>query len=518
MRLFLRILLVSILLAAVCAQEPVFRTTTRLIQVNVVALDKKGKPVADLKKEDFVVTDKGKPQVVSMFAIEKKSDRKVISKLAKGFFTNYTGGTIMPNITVILLDTLNTSWGDQAQARQQVYRFLSQIQSQDRVAIMVLGRQLRVLHNFTDDRERLLKALKGWRGGQEAGGVDSDTSAVNGLDIFDAESQTTEKDVMQSQRILNSLAAMEAVGNYLAGTPGRKNVIWVTAGFPLTVGYDLLPSNPVLMSAATRGVPTAGPPREPKMPSKDARTFTDEIDRTMRVMNNANVAIYPVDARGLSIDSSASVHHGTMHEFADRTGGKAFINRNDIDGAIREVMEETELTYSLAFYPTQDKADGKYRDIKIKVNRPGVHVRYRKGYVAAKVEDKEKDRELQLSQAVHSPIEASALGILAQVVKKENKLLVQVLVDPAGIALENQTDKKVGRLDFLFMQRDKTGQDYDGTKDTIHLTLGPDNYSKMMKGGFIYKKEITLNPKAEFLRIVVRDSTSTLSGSVTTSW
>ena len=500
------------------SQEPVFRATTRLIQVNVVALDKKGKPVADLKKEDFIITDKGKPQTVAMFAVEKKSERKAIPKLAKGFFTNYTGGTVSPNVTVILLDSLNTSWGDQAQARQHVYRFLSQIKPEDRVAIMVLGRRLKVLHSFTDDKERLLKAVNSWRGTQEAGGVDSDSDAGS-MDIFGAESGgADEQELRQEQRILTSLAAMEAVGNYLAGTPGRKNLIWVTSGFPLTVGYDMMPSQQVMTSASSRGIPRAGPPPPPKMPSKNARTFTDEVDRTMRVMNNANVAVYPVDARGLSVDTNAHVHQDSMHEFADRTGGKAFTNRNDLDRAIREVMEETELTYSLAFYPNDDKSDGKYRDIKVKVNRPGVQVRYRKGYVAAKQGDNDKDRELQLRQAVRSPIEAAALGILAQVVRKDDKLLVQVLVDPAGIALDNLTGRKVGRLDLLFVQRDKEGKDFDGSRDSIELNLLPDNYAKMMKGGFLYKKEIPLNPKADFLRIVVRDSTSTLSGSVTASW
>ncbi len=509
------ILSTLLLAGSLNSQEPIFRTTTRLIQVNVVAIDKKGKPVADLKKEDFIITDKGKPQTVSMFSVEKKSERKPVPKLAKGYFSNYTGGTITPNITVILLDTLNTAWGDQAQARQHVYRFLSQIKPDDRVAIMVLGRKLRVLHNFTDDKERLLKVMKGWRGGLEAGGVEADHNETEELDIFD--SNPNEKEFMQTQRILNSLSAMEAVGNFLAGTPGRKNVIWVTAAFPLTVGYDMMRSSPVVTSAASRGIPKAGP-RMPKMPSANARTFTDEIDRTMRVMNNANVAVYPVDARGLSIDPNARVHQDTMHEFADRTGGKAFVNRNDIDSAIREVMEETELTYSLAFYPNDDKSDGKYRDIKVKVNRPGVQVRYRKGYVSAKPEDTEKDRDLQLRQAVHSPVEAGGLGILAQVVKKDEKLMVQVLVDPTGIALDNREGKKVGRLDLLFMQRDKAGNDFDGSRDAVSLDLGPESYAKLMKGGFLYRKDIPLNPKAEFLRIVVRDSTSTLSGSVTTSW
>ena len=85
-------------------EQPVFRTTTRLIQVNVVALDKKGHPVTDLKKEDFQLFDKGKEQTISLFSMEKKSERKPLPKLAPGFFTNYTGLNSAPNLSVILIE------------------------------------------------------------------------------------------------------------------------------------------------------------------------------------------------------------------------------------------------------------------------------------------------------------------------------------------------------------------------------------------------------------------------------
>ena len=506
-------------------EQPVFRTTTRLIQVNVVALDKKGHPVTDLKKEDFQLFDKGKEQKISLFSMEMKSERKPLPKLAPGFFTNYTGLNSAPNLTVILIDSLNTQWGDQAQARQQIIKFLQQIKPEDRVSLMVLGRQLKVLHSFTDDRESLLKALKNWKGRNEIGGVESEDAADTGLDDIFGGASMAEADFTQTRRIVDSLASMEAVGNYLAGTPGRKNLIWVSSGFPLQVGFPKLSSPKIMTSASSRGGPPG--PSLPRMgpggPVRDQRTFTDEVDKAMKVLNNANVAVYPIDSRGLTIDTNAQENIGTMQEFASRTGGKAFYNRNDLGSAIRQVLDETEVTYTLAFYPTSEKADGQLHDLKVKVHRPGVSIRNRKGYVASRPEDSEKSREQQLAYSAHSPLEATALSILAKVVKVEGKLKMELYVDPAGIYLEQQKDKEGkdrwnGRLDILLLQRDKTGTDFESSKDTLDLTLLRESYSKMLQGGLVYRKDITAHPKAEFLRIVVRDSTSTLSGSVTAKW
>lgn len=508
------------------APQPVFRTTTRLIQVNVVALDKKGKPVTDLKKEDFTLFDKGKQQTISLFAMENKSERRPLPKLGPGMFSNYTGGTTSPNLTVILIDSLNTQWGDQSVARLKIIKFLEQIKPEDRVSLMVLGRQLKVLHSFTDDRQSLLNSLKKWGGRQEVGGVESPESSEMD-DIFGGESGAglMAADFKQSRRIIDSLASMEAVGNYLAGSPGRKNLIWVSGGFPLQVGFPQIRSAPVMTSASSRGVPSLGPsvPRMGPGPPRDQRTFTDEVDKAMKVLNNANVAVYPVDARGLTIDTNAHEEIGTMQEFASRTGGKAFFNRNDLDTAIRQVMEETEVTYTLAFYPTGDKADGQLHDLKVKVSRPGVSIRSRKGYVASRPEDNEKSREQQLTYAVHSPIEATGIVIIARVVMKEGKVQMLLIVDPNGVNMEQEKDKDgkdrwKGRVDILIMQRDKAGNDLGATKDTLDMYLLKETYGKIMSGGLRYTKEIVPAPGAEFLRIIVRDATSTLAGSVTAKW
>ena len=109
------------------------------------------------------------------------------------------------------------------------------------------------------------------------------------------------------------------------------------------------------------------------------------------------------------------------------------------------------------------------------------------------------------------------------VIRKDDKLIMQLLVDPNGVNVEVEKDKDgkdryKGRVDILLLQRDKGGSDFGSTQDTVDLNLLKETYDKLRRGGLIYNKEIALNPKAEFLRIVVRDATSTLSGSVTAKW
>lgn len=159
-----------LLTASLWAQSPatppaeplVLRSTTRLVQVSVVVHDRKGQPVADLKKEDFSITEKGKPQNLQFFSVE--SSKALPSgqgeKLGAGWHSNALAKREgAPNsVTVVLIDALNTKLSDQVYVREQVLKFLGTIQPQDRVAIYTLGTSLRVLHDFTNDWRRWWRA------------------------------------------------------------------------------------------------------------------------------------------------------------------------------------------------------------------------------------------------------------------------------------------------------------------------------------------------------------------------
>jgi VWFA-related protein len=445
------------------AETPVFRTTTRLVQINVVVHDNHGQPVTDLKQQDFTVLEQGKPQRISFFSMESATAVPAPPPaLPPHVFTNVLAqrSAVPTSVTVILLDLLNTSWTDQHFAREGLVKFLAQIQPQDRIAIFALGqRSLTLLHDYTTDASSLLARMKNAKGeiatALEASTLDPDTQQELrdlGLDGL-ADANQTEADFFTTGRVINTLQAFQAIAEHLAGLPGRQTVIWLSGGFPLTIGFD--------------EVPQIGSTRE-------QRTFTPEMDAAMRALNNSNIAVYPVDARGLMVlpgfDAAArgsggargampalramSANTDAMKELADRTGGRAAYNTNDLSRAIRTAIDDSRVTYTLGYYPTNEVQDGKFRDIKVSVNRPHVDVRYRKGYFAMRQADSTPATlQRELRAAVWSPLESTAVAINARVdfleqpVPRTINVIVQI--DPSTLSLTKSGDRWKGALDIV---------------------------------------------------------------------
>lgn len=433
------------------------------------------------------------------------------------------------SITVILFDGLNTKIQDQAYARKQILKFLDQIQPNDRVALYLLGGDLRILHDFTNDPDRLAKALAKYHG-RISGELDAadpeprDPTGNDDLDQFLQNADQTMSDFYNVNRAVFTLDAMEAIAHHLASLPGRKNLVWVSGGFPFTLGLE--PGDFSLDN-----------------PNREHRTFSDETDRVARAMNDANIAIYPVDARGLMTDPAMSAsnrsipspiprgrnpapprtffpaNHDTMQILAERSGGRAYINTNDLTSAMRDALNDGKLTYTLGFYPAGDDWDGKFHDIKIKVDRGGVDVRYRKGFVAyyehAPTAKQLKD---ELHNAVGSPLEATGVGINARVdavdQPKPGTLRVITQVDQTNFSLEQNADRWVGALEILYVQYAADGKVLNADAQTVNMNLGKERYDDIQKRGFLYSKTVEPLAGTDHLRIVVMDHTSGNIGSL----
>jgi VWFA-related protein len=428
----------------------------------------------------------------------------------------------------VLLDLLNTSWTDQLYARKALIKFLGQIQPQDRIAIFALGkRSLTLLHDYTTDSASLLARVKKATGeipsDLDASTLDSNTQdelQSLGLEAL-ADANQREADFFATGRVVNTLSTLQAIAQHLSGLPGRKNLIWVSGGFPLTIGFDEMPA--------------IGSTRE-------QRTFTQEMDAAVRALNNSGVAVYPVDARGLMVlpGFSASVRGSargappmgprlaainanidSMRELAERTGGRAAYNTNDLASAIRRAIDDTRVTYTIGYHSTDETQDGKFREIKVKVNRPRLDVRYRKGYFALKASDNTpKTRKDEVRAAVWSPIESTAVAINARAdfieQPEPNTVNVFVQINPAGIGFRKEGDRWKAELDIVYVQKDEHGRiPADGITDTLSLALTDANYAMVVKDGFIRQRRFPRQTGATNLRIVVRDVASGSIGSLT---
>jgi len=528
----------------------VLRATTRLVQVNVVVRDKSGKPVEGLQPEDFTVFDEGQPQKIAVFSLESSSARTRAAGGAlppnrpSNVFTNRLerSGPLRPSVTIVLFDALNTPIGDQAYARERIIQFLRTLHPEDHAAIYLLTAKLQVLHEFTQDTKELLATLERFHGRSSAlldpatsSSMDPNAIASDLSDAMNSIQRGTMSNVppaleqllrnadgalMDSANVSRAkitAAALEAIAGHLARIPGRKSIVWVSGSFPIQIGYGA----DTLMILA-----------------REQRSFAPELERAAEVLDQAGIAVYPVDARGLRSGAirperrskpPTSVALGpdddeffTMNLLADRTGGKAFYNNNNLVGAMRTALADGESSYMIGFYPAHGKWDGKFHELRIKVRAHGDEVRYRKGYFAFPEptgEKKQKEEKETLDAAIWSPLESTAIGLEVNVqgppTAADRTLALSLGMDIKEILLEEKEGLWRGNIELLFFQMGQDGKTLDGETKLLTLNLDEPKYKSLQENGLFIVRHLPILPAANTVRIVVRDRGSSALGTVT---
>jgi VWFA-related protein len=526
---------------SVTSPAPTLTVTTRLVQINVLVHDHHGRPIGDLTKDDFVVTDQGKPQTISLFTVDKRLATPPGSAassrvMARNVVTNRPTQTAgQGSVTVLLLDFYNTKLTDQMYARRQLVKFLRQIQPGDQIGIYALkGSGFSIVHDFTNNGEALEEALErvmpGFSHELDASNPEpASTADDNANDVIDT-SNTVVATFFTRNRVINTCEAFKALANHLEGIPGRKNLVWVSGGFPIDIGFgdsDDRTRSPLFSQIA----------------ANDPELFADYIEAASVALNTANVAIYPVDARGLMglpmADASKNIRvnprtHSippelmhvdmrnidTMNYIAELTGGKAFYNTNDIGGAVRRAIDDSAVTYTLGYYVAEDNWDNKYHKIKVRVKRPGVTVRTKKGYLAVEQPASPSASQLDslLRDAVWSPLDYTTLGLTARIdpsAALPNASLFRFLIDPSELQFRQENGKYQASLDVLFVQQTRQGKRIADYKKTLNIAATPAQYQNLKAKGMLLSEDLRLTPNTQAVRIVVLDRFSGTLGSLT---
>ena len=502
--------------------QPTFRVGTRLVQVDVVVLNDKT-PVRGLTKDDFTVQDKGKPQNIAVFSVSESHNAPKGDPLPANVSSNRMNnlGESTSGATVILFDKMNTLPADQATARRQALNLLSTLKQTDHVAFYSLDTDLTMVQDFTGGAEHLANAAKAVSANQDTAGSPEDqallTALKNSLVTF-------QQGVDGSTRVNATMNAFRTIARHLDGLPGRKNLIWLTASIPFTYG-------------------TGADRRE---------NDQAELDRMKRLMSESNVAVYAVDPRGAGAsttisttttdnnskggrtlgtatsqanDTSVNTKAGTqgMQEISEDTGGKAFYNTNDLAGALREVLDTTEISYTLGFYVDDKSLDNKNHDLSVKLaKKPELSkatLHYRKSYAAL-------NPQTLAQQQPHPPIgvlaadalDSSAVGIMAATAPSPNSPtlhLVQVKVDLGDLTLERKGDKWTGAFDLgLAMQGAGNKLTTEVNVKTINISFTDDQLKQGLAAGLIVDNTVPSPAQPMRLRVVVQDKTSGAGGSV----
>jgi hypothetical protein len=211
---------------------------------------------------------------------------------------------------------------------------------------------------------------------------------------------------------------------------------------------------------------------------------------------------------------------GTMRELADRTGGRAFMNTNDITGAIRSAMDDARVTYELAYTPTHEQWDGKFREIKVRLKRPGLEVRYRKGYFAyAENPSDPKLRSAILREAASTPLVSTGLTLLATVAQpatpQNPHVLLRLIMDPHEVAFSIGADgKHEATLDLLAVTFDDAGKALHQVARTAQIRFEDGPFAQLLKEGIAVNLDSEAPPKGTRVRLVVNDASTGSVGSV----
>ena len=395
------------------------RARTNLVVVDVVVTDSKKNPIHGLQKSDFTLMEDGKLQVVRNFEEHTEvplSATTVVAppKLPDGLFTNKSAAPANGPVNVLLLDYLNTPLIAQANAKKQLIDFLDKAPAGTRIAIFGLTTHLYMLQGFTSDMATLKAAMTAKKGTAQVSDILTDAvnsgpmgttafsdAAAQYADVTQAmlddmarvDAQITSEE--QNNRALYTLNAFDQLARYLVGIPGRKNVIWFSSGFPLDVEPNVDEADP----------------------NDSVIRNDDAVRKTDNLLTRAQVAVYPVDARGIQTDPTFSVtnmaatsadsgaaaatastafmtqtaqEHGTMEAMAADTGGEAFYNTNGLTQAVTKAVQEGSNYYTLTYSPVNLQWDERFRRIKVKVAEPGVQLTYRNGYYAIDPSDRNR--------------------------------------------------------------------------------------------------------------------------------
>lgn len=516
-------------------QTPTFRTTTRLVELTVTALDKKGNPVTDLRLQDFTIQENGKPRPIAFFTYDGGSpvEPKALP-LPPGVFTNRVEFTPGPprNITALVLDELNTPAQFSMRVRAMVTRYLKALAPRTRVAVFHMSARLRILHDFTDDagslRARIEKSVVAMPLQTE---TDIDRSVIEAEQFVamfkgDPQMEAIMAEMVRSHlevemmanaqarraRLERTLASMESLGQHLAGIPGRKNLVWISGGISM------------LSVTGAMGMGSRG----------SIESFEDQVKRTSQKLAQQGIVLYIVDAKGLELPPSMtaaspgampvrgrgrfepqqdaeSLSNDTrpaMELMSSTTGGRYLHNTNDLTEGLKRAASDLEGSYTLGFYVSEEP-DSKWHNLKASVTRSGVNLRHRKGYLADAVAATPTLWTNEMAMAViANPIGSSAVQLTANCAPaadgEPGMLQVNLRIETGSLRFHTEGQELQAQIQVIFAERAPNG-DTRLTTDAAGVKIATGDWAAAQREGLGYARRFKPAPDAVSLRVVVRD-------------
>jgi VWFA-related protein len=536
----------------------VLKVTTRLVTLDLIATDSHGSPVRDLKPEELQILEEHKAQqkIEHFEYFEKLKNAAApisaeeVNRKSTGVISNQLPlDRLKISPTVLLMDTLNTTTSNQMQGRAHMLQLLRTLPPDTPIAVFVLGTSLRILQDFTSDPALLRAALDHSLTGNTVqinpaldtkntsnfildttGGLETSqglAAQIGEIQNFEKEEYSMTLDL----RAKETLGAMAEIGQYLSGIPGRKNLIWLSESFPLSVAPD----------PDTGNNPFAG-----------IREYSDQVKTVANALTDAQVAVYPMDVRGLQAQESLSASQSislpqsrtngttypgrlhvegielqqsqnTMDALAQDTGGKACKNNNDLAGCVMTALKDSSSYYEISFYPQNVNWDGKFHKLTVKSSRSGVKLSYRRGYYAldASTLAKRQPVEDHLRQACADQLPSTTIPLTVQPIPLSGTkttpagLQYLLMISAAGITGAQEADAYSLNLrvaDCEFAQ-DKTTI-FRFNERELPKSVSAEVFRSWQARGIPDHVALMPNVDTRRIRLVVLDVSSGLTGAI----
>src|ERR1700730_7671283 len=504
-------------------QKGAIRTAVNLVEVDIAVTDRDGKPLKGLRQDQCSIAEDGKDQRISTFDYY---DVEKLETAGPGESAPITIsiGTVAPaeevrqqirdrRMIVLFFDLTSLQPNDLTRSTLAAKQFLSKQMTQaDLVGVVAFGNQLRVIADFTNDRDLLYSAVDALLPGKESQLAALAAATSTGIDAAATEDTNaaftgddTEFNAFNTDR---KLIALESLADLLRDIPGKKSVLQFTSGITQT--------------------------------GEDNRS---QLRATTDAANRSNMSIYTADSRGLLAeipggDASVGAAAGsgafngaavfqqsgaredsreTLATLASDTGGRSFFDVGDLGQAFHSVQTDTAGYYLLGYYSTNAQHDGRWRTLRVKVaGAVGARIRYRQGYYAPKdfgVYTTE-DRERQLEEAMRSetPIVELPIAVETAYFRLDNKqIFVPISAKLASSALQwaQKSGRRQVEFDFAAEVRDsQSGRIAGALRDTITVRLDAGRYEELQQNALVYQGGIILPPGNYKLKFLARENES----------
>ena len=501
------------------------RSTVSLVEIDVQVTNRDGKPVKGLKQEQFSVTEDGKPQKISTFEYNDIEQIETAGKTDEAPITVPLGTVSSPEeikavvrdhrMIVMFFDLTSLQAEDLLRSTRAAQKYLQeQMTPADLMAVVAFGNTLKVVANFTNDRELLKQSVEALIPGHEAAlaQLADAATAANGETLVSEDTgaaftaDDTEFNIFNTDR---KLAAVEALCEVLEGIPGKKSIIQFTSGITQT-GEE----NRSELIAATNSA------------------------------NRSNVSIYSVDSHGLVTatpggDASVGASGGnamftgatvisqsqsrqdsreTLATLAGDTGGRSFFDVGDFGKVFQSVQNDTSGYYLVGYYSANAANDGAWRRVHVKIDPlpAGVRIRAREGYYAPKNFGvfTTEDRERQLEQAFQSDIPEVELPLAVETSQfrlDANQVFVPIdaKLAPSALQWAQKRGSRETAFDFAAEVRDaKSNRVVGALRDTITVKIGAEHFQDMQQRSLVYQGGVILGPGEYKLKFLARENES----------